>query len=132
MTGVWESDLSFDRPCTINNFGYFKCPNNLTCGNIDSYLEISFESEHYEEREYLNYDVTSFSNLGTSLLTVFQMITSETWSQQLFNLMDVDTPFIGGIYCFAVIIIGQFFVMNLILAVIIEAFMLRYKLKLQN
>lgn len=46
--------------------------------------------------------------------------------------MDVDTPFIGGIFCFAVIIIGQFFVMNLILAVIIEAFMLNYKLKLQK
>ena len=83
-------------------------------------------------RDYLNYGITNFDNLGTSLLTVFQMITSETWYQQLINLMDVDFPVIGVLYCFLVIIVGQFFLLNLILAVIIQAFMKSHEKKLQE
>ena len=55
---------------------------------------------------YINFGVTSFDNLLTSLLTVFQMITSETWYTQIVNNMDLDIPMIGAVYCFAVIIVG--------------------------
>jgi hypothetical protein len=71
----------------------------------------------------LNYGVTTFSNFGTSFLTIFQMITSETWMQHMFNMMDVDIPLLGALYSFSIIIIGQIFLLNLILAVIIQAFM---------
>ncbi len=37
--------------------------------------------------------------------------------------MDIDFPIFGAIYCIMIIIIGQFFLLNLILAVIIQAFM---------
>lgn len=47
------------------------------------------------------------------------MITSETWYTQIVNTMDLDIPIIGAVYCFAVIIVGQFFLLNLILAVMI-------------
>lgn len=43
--------------------------------------------------------------------------------QNMFNLMDVDIPFIGALFCFSIIIVGQIFLLNLILAVIIQAFM---------
>jgi hypothetical protein len=36
--------------------------------------------------------------------------------------MDIDFPLIGVIFCFSIIIIGQFFLLNLILAVIIRSF----------
>jgi hypothetical protein len=36
--------------------------------------------------------------------------------------MDVDVPILGGFYCLSMIIIGQFFLMNLFLAVIVYAF----------
>ena len=77
------------------------------------------ESEHYDERAYINFGITSFDNLGSSFLTIFQMITSETWYVQLMNLMDVEFPLIGALYCICIIIVGQFFLLNLILAVII-------------
>lgn len=48
------------------------------------------------------------------------------------NLMDVDFPIIGALYCFAIIIVGQFFLLNLILAVIIEAFMKSHREKLEE
>ncbi len=37
-------------------------------------------------------------------------------------MMDVENPFLGGIYCVIMILIGQFFLLNLILAVIIFSF----------
>jgi hypothetical protein len=64
------------------------------------------------------------------MLTVFQMITSETWYYQIALLMDIDFPFLGGLFCFGIIIIGQFFLLNLILAVIIEAFLKLHKEKI--
>ncbi len=36
--------------------------------------------------------------------------------------MDIDIPFIGGLYGFLIVMLGNFIVMNLILAVIIDTF----------
>ena len=80
----------------------------------------------------MNFGITNFDHLGGSLLTIFQMITSETWYYQIMNLMDVDIPFIGAFYVFVVIIIGQFFLLNLLLAVIIQASIKRHQLKLDR
>lgn len=82
------------------------CPNGLYCGNPEEYPNIHVQNEDYRDRMYINFGVTSFDNLLTSLLTVFQMITSETWYTQIVNTMDLDIPMIGAIYCFAVIIVG--------------------------
>jgi hypothetical protein len=60
------------------------------------------------------------------------MITSETWYTQIVNTMDLDIPVIGAVYCFGVIIVGQFFLLNLILAVMIEAFKKSHELRLQE
>jgi uncharacterized protein HemX len=38
------------------------------------------------------------------------------------NMMDVENSLLGGIYCVIMILIGQFFLLNLILAVIIFSF----------
>lgn len=38
------------------------------------------------------------------------------------NLMDIDIPVFGGVYVILMMIMGQFFLMNLILAVIIFSF----------
>jgi Ion transport protein len=83
-------------------------------------------------RDYANFGITNFDNIGTSLLTVFQIVTSDTWYQQVCNLMDVDIPLIGGVYVLSIIIVGQFFLMNLILAVIIYAFIKSQKIELEK
>ena len=46
--------------------------------------------------------------------------------------MDVDIPIFGAIFTFAMIIVGQFFLMNLILAVIIFSFIKAQKLDLEQ
>ena len=119
---VWEADLSFQRACSMTGVGNFECPPDLYCGNVDMYPELHLEDEKIYDRLYLNFGVTNFDNLGTSLLTVFQMITSETWYTQIQLASDLDLPILGAVYSFAVIIVGQFFLLNLILAIMIEAF----------
>lgn len=83
---------------------------------------IDVETEEMDKRIYVNYGITNFDNIWRSLLTVFQFITSDTWYPQLCNLMDVDIPIFGAIYSLLMIIIGQFFLLNLFLAVIVFAF----------
>jgi hypothetical protein len=46
--------------------------------------------------------------------------------------MDVDIPIFGAIYCILIIIVGQFFLMNLILAVIIFSFIKTQKRELES
>ena len=46
--------------------------------------------------------------------------------------MDVDIPAFGAIYCVIIIIVGQFFLMNLILAVIIFSFIKSQKSELEQ
>lgn len=55
-------------------------------------------------------------------MTVFSVVMSDTWYQVMCNMMDVENPILGGIYCVLMILIGQFFLLNLILAVIIYSF----------
>ena len=47
------------------------------------------------------------------------------------NVMDVDIPELGIFYCILVIVVGQFFLMNLILAVIIFSFVKSQKIELE-
>ena len=72
-------NITESRPCSEYGMGNFICPANEVCGNIDKYPGIEFATENVFHKAYLNYGITNFDNLGGSLLTVFQMITSETW-----------------------------------------------------
>jgi Ion transport protein len=67
---------------------------------------------------FVNYGITSFDNLATSLLTIFIMI-NESWCWYLFNMMDADLAMFGVIVSILLLVIGSFFMMNLIAAVII-------------
>ena len=58
------------------------------------------------QRSYINWGITNFDNVFTSLLSVFQIINSDTWYGQLENMMDVDIPAFGMVYCVLMIIIG--------------------------
>lgn len=77
------------------------------------------------------YGIYSFDNIWHALLTVFMIINSDTWYQHLVNIMDADIPFMGAFYCILMIVVGQFFLMNLILAVIIHSFIKIQKKELE-
>ena len=68
------------------------------------------------------YGIHNFDNFFNSLQITFQLVTTENWSNYMYTLMDVDVPWFAVLYVLTVVVIGSFFLMNLILAVIINAF----------
>ncbi|KAK3913679.1 Voltage-dependent calcium channel type D subunit alpha-1 [Frankliniella fusca] len=65
-----------------------------------------------------NYGITNFDNFGLSMLTVFQCITLEGWTDVLYAIQDAMGNSWQWIYFISMVILGAFFVMNLILGVL--------------
>ncbi|KAL0102109.1 hypothetical protein PUN28_018567 [Cardiocondyla obscurior] len=65
-----------------------------------------------------NWGITNFDNFGLAMLTVFQCITLEGWTEVLYNIEDAMGSSWQWIYFISMVILGAFFVMNLILGVL--------------
>ncbi|OQR72761.1 voltage-dependent calcium channel type A subunit alpha-1-like, partial [Tropilaelaps mercedesae] len=65
-----------------------------------------------------NYGITSFDNIFFAMLTVFQCITMEGWTQMLYWTNDAMGNAFNWIYFVPLIIIGSFFMLNLVLGVL--------------
>ncbi|CAH1153243.1 unnamed protein product [Phaedon cochleariae] len=65
-----------------------------------------------------NSGITNFDNFGLSMLTVFQCITLEGWTDVLYNIQDALGRTWQWLYFVSMVILGAFFVMNLILGVL--------------
>ncbi|TKS84186.1 Voltage-dependent N-type calcium channel subunit alpha-1B [Collichthys lucidus] len=79
------------------------CPNGTVC------------------REYWtgpNFGITNFDNILFAVLTVFQCITMEGWVEILYNTNDVAGNTWNWLYFIPLIIIGSFFMLNLVLGVL--------------
>jgi len=93
----------------------------------------STDPEHYKEGDVVcgdgeyclsadvqppNDGIMSFDNIGISILTVFQMITLEGWTDVWYAINDS----IGGtwtwVYFIALTVLGSFFILNLVLGVL--------------
>ena len=68
------------------------------------------------------FQVSSFDNIGTAMLSIFIIFTSDGWNIYLYNLMDIDSPIIGVIFCIFTRIFFMFFLLNMIFAIIVSAF----------
>uniref|UniRef100_A0A8C7REC8 Calcium channel, voltage-dependent, R type, alpha 1E subunit a n=1 Tax=Oncorhynchus mykiss TaxID=8022 RepID=A0A8C7REC8_ONCMY len=65
-----------------------------------------------------NDGITQFDNILFAVLTVFQCITMEGWTTVLYNTNDALGPTWNCMYFIPLIIIGSFFVLNLVLGVL--------------
>ncbi|XP_069956880.1 muscle calcium channel subunit alpha-1 isoform X9 [Cherax quadricarinatus] len=65
-----------------------------------------------------NYGITNFDNFGLAMLTVFQCITMEGWTDMMYYIADAMGNSWQWIFFVSMIILGAFFVMNLILGVL--------------
>uniref|UniRef100_A0A8B9D314 Voltage-dependent R-type calcium channel subunit alpha n=1 Tax=Anser brachyrhynchus TaxID=132585 RepID=A0A8B9D314_9AVES len=74
----------------------------------------------YECREWIgpNDGITQFDNILFAVLTVFQCITMEGWTTVLYNTNDALGATWNWLYFIPLIIIGSFFVLNLVLGVL--------------
>ncbi|XP_031732910.1 calcium channel, voltage-dependent, P/Q type, alpha 1A subunit, b isoform X21 [Anarrhichthys ocellatus] len=65
-----------------------------------------------------NYGITQFDNILFAVLTVFQCITMEGWTEMLYYSNDVEGSAWNWMYYIPLIIIGSFFMLNLVLGVL--------------
>lgn len=66
-----------------------------------------------------NSGITSFDNIGYAMLTVFQCITMEGWTTLLYWTNDATgNAYLNSIYFYLIIILGSFFMLNLVLGVL--------------
>ncbi|XP_063695784.1 voltage-dependent calcium channel type A subunit alpha-1 isoform X3 [Culicoides brevitarsis] len=71
-----------------------------------------------EEWEGPNAGITSFDNIGFAMLTVFQCITMEGWTAILYWTNDALGSQFNWIYFVPLIVLGSFFMLNLVLGVL--------------
>ncbi|XP_053950332.1 voltage-dependent calcium channel type A subunit alpha-1 isoform X12 [Anastrepha ludens] len=71
-----------------------------------------------EKWEGPNWGITSFDNIGFAMLTVFQCITMEGWTAILYWTNDALGSSFNWIYFVPLIVIGSFFMLNLVLGVL--------------
>ncbi|XP_070687965.1 voltage-dependent R-type calcium channel subunit alpha-1E [Pempheris klunzingeri] len=93
---VDSSELEF--PCGVR-----QCPAKYTC--VNTWIGP-------------NDGITQFDNILFAVLTVFQCITMEGWTTVLYNTDDALGPNWNWLYFIPLIIIGSFFVLNLVLGVL--------------
>lgn len=65
-----------------------------------------------------NYGITSFDNIGYAMLTVFQCVTMEGWTPILYWTNDAMGSYFNNFYFVPLIVIGSFFMLNLVLGVL--------------
>ena len=65
-----------------------------------------------------NFGITTFDNVIFSMMTVFQCITMEGWTDILYYADDAIGPRFNWIYFMMLVIIGSFFMLNLVLGVL--------------
>lgn len=130
-------------PAQIVKEGEFPTPcnaDNITIAPTGAYVCNSSDSMCVEQWEGPNFGITSFDNIGFAMLTVFQCITMEGWTAILYWVGSSDC-FMNGIawpnfpiffkqtndalgstfnwiYFVPLIVLGSFFMLNLVLGVL--------------
>lgn len=63
-----------------------------------------------------------FDDIGTSVLTVFQVLTRDDWVNFMWDAMRAVNPILAGAYFLTLVVVGDFVILNLFLAILIKAF----------
>lgn len=74
-----------------------------------------------QDQSFIDYGITNFNNVLWSMVTIFQCITLEGWSKIMYNLMDANSYGIVMVFFVSLIIIGSYFLLNVILAVLADS-----------
>ena len=106
----YETGREFEVPDYFCG-GEQQCPDGYFCGKMN---------------RNPNFGVTNFDNIFWALLTVFQCISLEGWSDVMVMYQKVYTRFVFFFF-FLVVLLGAFFLLNLTLAVINGAFVKNQK-----
>lgn len=73
-----------------------------------------------EDDGYINYGIPIFDNLILAFVAIIQMVTLEGWSTIMYLLADSSQSWLAYFFCILIVVIGSFFLLNVILAVLSE------------
>ncbi|ESO91449.1 hypothetical protein LOTGIDRAFT_51275, partial [Lottia gigantea] len=112
FSGKMHKTCFYKNPKTIAFEEPHPCGRGFLC---DDAVPGSVCDEYWEGP---NFGITNFDNFGLAMLTVFQCITMEGWTDVLYDVNDAVGNEWPWIYFISLIIIGSFFVLNLVLGVL--------------
>jgi voltage-dependent calcium channel L type alpha-1D len=132
----WPIDEDDLRMCTLTGQGLHMCHHDTHripeeewrwCGSeFDAKGNARFVDKktmragtHIEE---LNWGYTNFDNIFIGCITIFQGMTLEGWSDMMFMAQDAVSPYVAAIVFILLVLLGAFFVLNLLLAVLEDNF----------
>lgn len=93
------------------------------CGTVyDKYGLDPIEFDDIRNIELIMYGIPGFDNVGQALITIFQILTLESWVYLMYNYSDTGMAEISVIFFVLVVLLGAFFTMNLVLAIIVDSF----------
>jgi hypothetical protein len=132
----WDKAPDVDQLCSLaKGEGNFMCPEKFTCGSpthsnalekpfklAHNYTAALMKTENVENDDMIAYDISNFNSLPWALVTIFVMITLEGWSGLMYNLSDASMSWMAVTFCILLVVVGSFFLLNVILAVIMESF----------
>ncbi|CEM06448.1 unnamed protein product [Vitrella brassicaformis CCMP3155] len=99
-------DAAFCHPDGPHSFQ--RCPDGTRC---------------LQKGENPNYGVTSFDHLPAAMFLVFQVITLEGWSPIMYDMRKTNPRgIVNDLYFASLIILGSFFMINLVVAVLVSNF----------
>jgi hypothetical protein len=112
-------------PCTrttgLMKYGGFQCPSNYTCGSpLDFGLNTTIDN--VESNKVLFYDIATFKNIVSSLITVFQLVNADNSMAQYANLVYSSDFLLPTLFLILIHMFGTFYIMNLPMVFIMESY----------
>ena len=93
------------------------------CGTVfDKFGLDPIEYDDIRNIELIMYGIPGFDNVFQGFLTIFQILTLESWVYLMYNYSDTGSEAISIIFFVLVVLLGAFFTMNLVLAIIVDSF----------
>uniref|UniRef100_A0A7S4G4K2 Ion transport domain-containing protein n=1 Tax=Eutreptiella gymnastica TaxID=73025 RepID=A0A7S4G4K2_9EUGL len=122
----WALDeAQYDQPCGPRGGLAWECVNDTWClePGSDEFAKQNMACHNPVPPHICPYrdDVLNFDNIGYSLLVIFKVLSTDDWPEDM-HKSQFATAHISWIFFFTLAILGSFFAVNLLLAVVTSNF----------
>lgn len=118
-----DEERGMDKARLCNLKSASSCPGKSVCGsNYDDWGRQKFLGPRLGDMdlhvEGLNWGLSRFDNVGWAMITIFQTVTLEGWTDIMYQVQDA-TGSSGAYFFFSMVVLGgSFFMLNLALAIV--------------